>query len=139
VNLHVENLKANAAKSSDEAFKHLGDGDAAKGKAVFGQLHTWTQANLSDADRSTFNAALRSEGWKAALDLLKARAGLNAPPSLLTGGNTAPPVMGYRDSADMTRAINKPDPHNPAHRQYDRDPEYRAQVQARIQAGAARR
>jgi hypothetical protein len=128
------NAQAATVAAEAEAYTHLG-GNVEAGKAVWAQIETWAKANLSEAERTQYAALLGQPGWKAALDTLKARAGIGSQPTLLSGGVPgAAQAQPFGSLEEQNIAINKPHPDNPRKRLYDIDPAYRQMVGARIVA-----
>jgi hypothetical protein len=92
-------------------------------------LNEWATANLSKAEQATYNEMLQGEGWKVAIDTLKAKRAAAKPGAkegnLRTGNvNASSSATGYASKAEMTRDIQDP--------KYKTDPAFRRMVAQRI-------
>jgi hypothetical protein len=99
------------------------------GDAEWKSLNEWAVANLSKAEQATYNEMLQGDGWKVAIDTLKAKRAAAKPNAkegnLRTGTtNAASSATGYASKAEMTRDIQDP--------KYRTDPAFRRMVAQRI-------
>ena len=120
--LHKEYLEGRAAKAELAAQKIH---QLAGGPEQFAQLNTWAHSNLTDEQRSFYNEQLSGPMAAEAMAVLKQRAAIGSDPRLVTvnaGGR--PPVLSFRDSAEMQTAMSDP--------RYATSPAFRAEVGERL-------
>lgn len=102
---------------------------AAGGAEKFDEVSAWAAANLSDAEKVAYNAAVDSrnlEQAKLAVAGLTAKYNAANPPegNLLGGRTTSTPGDSYASLAEMTKDMGSPE--------YNRDPAFRQRVMDKI-------
>lgn len=99
--------------------------EAAGGKESFNQMIAWGQANLSQADKTRYEAMLNGPDAATAVEILQARMGKD--PSLVNvNARTVSTVVGFRDNSEMVAAMADP--------RYQVSEAYRAEVAAKVRA-----
>lgn len=123
VDAYIEGQKAIAERTNQEIYGIVG------GNEAYTEMLQWAAQNLSQEEIESFNAALETGNIsqiKMAVRGLKAtyvEANGN-PPKQLIGGYASGEVDVFESWAQVTEAMKDP--------KYDKDPAYRAQIQAKL-------
>lgn len=123
VDAYIEGQKALAEKASQEIYAVVG------GKEAYTEMLQWAGQNLSREEIEAFNSTLEDGNLfeiKMAVRGLKAAytEAVGTPPKQLIGGYSSGNVDIFESWAQVTEAMKDP--------RYDKDPAYRAAIQAKL-------
>ncbi len=124
IDQYLAGARASQAQAAQQAADFIG------GAETLQSIIDWSSKNLSDAERSSVNAALSQPGWETTLMGLKARMETSSPtarepgPGPQTQSGTPSGAAPYANQAEMVAAIGDP--------RYGKDPMYTNFVQDRI-------
>jgi len=119
-----------------DARRYMVEAETAKANAYVGGekemdgLINWAAANLTDAEKNTYNEMLASPRWKVAIDTLKtmrsqAKPTAGEPNNIGANAAGTPSAAGYQSVEEMKRDMRDP--------RYQTDPAFREQVAHKMQ------
>jgi|TARA_R100000482_G_scaffold52647_1_gene18775 hypothetical protein len=124
VNDYIEGQRALYMAQVSEVHTLVG------GQESYTDMVNWAAENLTEGEQSTYNDAMNSrdlERIKFAVEGLSAKyqKAEGTTPNLINGKTSSPTGPGYESWAQVTAAMADP--------RYEKDPAYRAEVQARLE------
>ena len=124
VNEYIQGQKALYLSQVNEVHTLVG------GQETYTDMVNWASENLTEGEQKTYNDAMNSrdlERIKFAVEGLSAKyqKSEGKAPNLIDGNTSNPTLPGYQSWAQVTAAMADP--------RYEKDPAYRAEVQAKLE------
>lgn len=128
IDRQVANEQYRMDRETQEVLDYAGGADA------LNDLFQWAEGALTQAQKDWYNRAIRSDGWREAIDGLKAKRAAADPTAnegrLVAGNAPGSSTIGFRSRAEMKEAMS--DPRYGLVPGSRPDPAYRKMVQDRL-------